>query len=893
MGGDVAVADAVAAAERAVALALASPRRAQELAAAVCRRDAAGPEARSLARRALGLASLHLGDLEAAERHLRRAVDLADAPALRRRGAEARMSLAWVLAYRGHTTAAFVEAERAARVLKGVEGARLEMQRALILQRLGRLDEALERYEVALVTFQEHGDEVWEARLRCNRGVLFAYRGDWAAAEADLRRAEELHQRSGQDLGAAQVRHNLGFVAALRGDVPGALAQYEAAEEELRRLATSPGVVLVDRAQLLLSVLLLEEARAAASAAVEACREEGNALDLAEARLVLAQAALSAGDAEVARDAADRAYRAMVGQGRQAWAALARYLVVRCDWMAHAPSPDLLAAARRAATDLEAAGWDVEAVDARLIAGRVALALGDRDGAAAELGAAARSRQRGPLAAQARAWHAEALRRLATGNRRGAEAALRAGTRAVRRAQALLGAIELRAGVAGHGGDLAATALSLAIEERRADRALAWAERWRAGSLLLPPARPPRDHELAAALSALRRATAAADQARLDGRDPGRLREEQARCEREVQRLTRRVAGDGARWDAAPPDASELREALGERALVELVELDGALHAVVVAHGRPVLRALGAVEAIRWELDALRFALRRLVRPGRSEASRQAAEQSIAAAGARLDELVLAPLRADVGDRPLVVVPTGTLHALPWAVLPSCRARPVTVAPSAAVWLRAERAHRAGTGTDGAHRQDGADGAVLLVAAPEPPHAAAEVADLAALYPDARVLSGPAATVPAVAAALDGAELAHVACHGRFRSGNPLFSALVLADGPLTVYDLEGLQRPPPLIVLSGCESGAAEVRPGDELMGLAAALLGQGARTLVCSAVPVPDAATRHLMVAFHRALRAGTAPAAALARAREELAGAEGPDAVAAAGFLCVGAG
>ena len=109
---------------------------------------------------------------------------------------------------------------------------------------------------------------------------------------------------------------------------------------------------------------------------------------------------------------------------------------------------------------------------------------------------------------------------------------------------------------------------------------------------------------------------------------------------------------------------------------------------------------------------------------------------------------------------------------------------------------------------------------------------------------------------------LTSSQTAHIACHGRFRADNPLFSSLQLADGPLNVYDLQRLDRAPDLLVLSACDSGLSAVRPGDELMGLAAALFPLGTAALVASIVPVPDEATHRLMLAFHAALAAGSAP-------------------------------
>ena len=118
----------------------------------------------------------------------------------------------------------------------------------------------------------------------------------------------------------------------------------------------------------------------------------------------------------------------------------------------------------------------------------------------------------------------------------------------------------------------------------------------------------------------------------------------------------------------------------------------------------------------------------------------------------------------------------------------------------------------------------------------------------------------------------------------RFRSDQPLFSALELADGPLYVHDLDRLRRGPRLLVLSACEAGLSGVRPGDELMGLTAALLGCGTATLIASVVPVPDDRTAAVMTALHSGLRAGLAPSAALAAAQAD----DGQQ----LGFVCFGA-
>jgi CHAT domain-containing protein len=63
-----------------------------------------------------------------------------------------------------------------------------------------------------------------------------------------------------------------------------------------------------------------------------------------------------------------------------------------------------------------------------------------------------------------------------------------------------------------------------------------------------------------------------------------------------------------------------------------------------------------------------------------------------------------------------------------------------------------------------------------------------------------------------------------------------MFSSLRLADGDLYVYDIERLGSAPDLVVLSACDSGFTETRPGEELMGLSSALLSMGTRSIIAS---------------------------------------------------------
>src|SRR5262249_15522821 len=145
------------------------------------------------------------------------------------------------------------------------------------------------------------------------------------------------------------------------------------------------------------------------------------------------------------------------------------------------------------------------------------------------------------------------------------------------------------------------------------------------------------------------------------------------------------------------------------------------------------------------ELEWLRVALDRLARHDTTPAHRAAALATAQAATTTLDQTLVTPLEPVLGDAPLVIVPTGVLHALPWGALPSLRGRSLVVAPSLSMWLGlAARAP--------VHRTKH-----TLVAGPRLRHAEAEIRDLATLLPGTIVLRGKEATAAATLAALDGA----------------------------------------------------------------------------------------------------------------------------------------
>lgn len=833
-------------------------------------------EAASVAERALGLASLHVRELPEATLHLRAAIGHAERGGFSELAAEARMSFAFALNRSGKPRRALVEIDAALDDLGSRGRAEGLAQRAAILQQLGRLNEALSDYRVALPALRREGDLVWVERVLLNRGVLHAFRHNYGAAARDLHEAERLCDDLGLALPAAFVQENLGLVSRRLGDVPRALRHLDAAEALYASLGVPSGSLLVERSEVLLSVGLFDEARVTAEQAVADFLRSGRLLSVPEARLLTARAALLTGEPAKAASETARAWREFARQDRAEWVALAYadLLLARAETQRSCVQVGRYV---RAAEAAEAAGWPATALDLRLLVGQ--RSLGGRQSAVAreQLERISASRRRGSATRRAKAWLATALLRQHADDRRGADTAARQGLAVLDDYRATMAATDLRAHVSRLGTDLAQVGLRNAIAAGSADQLLIWAERWRARHLLERPVVPPEDDEQSTMLAELRTVVAEQLEPGLSATHRKEREHRQVWLERAIRDRSRRETGSAGA--SSPPVAlGSLAEALGDAALVEFVEVDDSLYSVCLVDGRATMTPLGPQGRVRDLVRRLQFGLSRLIRPTTTRQSVAAAVELLRRTGQELGDVLLAPLSQQPGGRQLVIVPTGILQSMPWALLQPLRATSCAVSPSAALWLAAEgRPSRRGP--------------TAVVAGPGLPGAYQEALAVAGVY-GTKPLVGAAATVAHVSSALRTASLVHVAAHGLIRADNPLLSSLQLADGPLTVYELERLDSDLDTVVLAACESGRDVVLAGDETLGLSAAFLSRRTRNVVASVVPVPDAETGPLMVAFHRQLAAGASPAAALSAAQQSVDPENGAAVAAAAGFVCIGA-
>jgi hypothetical protein len=881
-----------------------SPDEAMALARTILAGDPAPYEA-SLARQAIGILLREWGDLDAGTRELRAALRLARAARSTDRQADVLAALGMALIYQGRSSQGLAAFDSSLSLVAGLEAGHVLVRRGIALHVLGRHSEALDDLRHAVRSLRSAGDTVWEARALTARALVHLASGAPGRANHDLSRAENLFASTSQELEIAYIWHNRGLVAFRSGDLPRALSCLGEAGRRYRLLNVSTPDLSIDRCALLLSAGLSGDAlREADDAVREFPGDGGQATKKAELLLTAAQAALAAAQPQAAAERAAAARRMFAAQGRPWWQAQAALLHLQARFAASSVAggpvaggpvaggpvtggpvtAGLLRQAEQAAVSLDQLG-SADAQQARLLAGRVALALGRRQDADQQFAAAARSRYRRASAlVRAHGWLAEALRADAAGNQRRLLSACRQGLAVLDEHLVTLGASELRAQATAQGAELAALAQRAALRSGRSRQLLAWSERWRASALAIPSARPVDDARLQADLTALRDVTSRLDRAAAHGDPMVILRREQLRLEAAVRERVLRSRGSGAGGERRF-DVAGLLGQLGDARLVQIVAIDGRLHLLVCGDGKVRHVADGRLDEAAREVDYARFSLRRLAHgrgagPGGRGAGPGDGVAALEASGRRLEAALLGPVSRSLGDGPVIMVPPGMLQAVPWALLPSLRDREVSVAPSARAWLQARRAvppaGRAGP---------------VLIRGPGLGAGGGELQALAAEYPGATVLSAGTATARRVLDALDGAPLAHIAAHGTFRADSPLFSSLRMDDGPLTVHDLEGLRRAPFRVVLSSCDSGMLAPAGANELLGLTSSLIPLGTAGIVASVVPVNDQATAGLMVDLHRQLRKGATLGQAL---REARAGVENDPVLAATAwsFIALGA-
>jgi len=253
----------------------------------------------------------------------------------------------------------------------------------------------------------------------------------------------------------------------------------------------------------------------------------------------------------------------------------------------------------------------------------------------------------------------------------------------------------------------------------------------------------------------------------------------------------------------------------------------------------------------------------------------------------RLYSLLVGPASESLKDaQRLIIIPDGSIHAVPFAALLDTGSGSflveryaLGVAPSLAVW---------GMMRDRAGEVRERPGHVLVVGVSrfprigpaslsDLPSARAEAQHVADLYPGAVLLLDEQASRGAVLAGIPGSRVVHLATHAVIIADRLAYSFLALGrtsgDGQeetLTGTDLARTDWRGVLVVyLSACQTGDGLLTPSEGPMSLAHLLLGVGVGSVVASRWKMNDRDSEEVARAFHEHLRAGMDILAALQQA------------------------
>lgn len=782
----------------------------------------------------------------------------------------------------------------------------VEASRGVLMARTGRLDASLAHLDAAVAALSGSGGSRHNlVRALLWRGLLHLSEARLEPATADCEAAAELGRAAGLDAAVVIATHNLGLVKYISGDLPGALQQMTRAEEAGPLVRS--GVRALDRAKVLLAAGLLAEAREVAELAERVFAGERSRVDLADALLVTAEVDLVDGAALAARAAARRAARTYAAAKHERGVLAARVMEIRADRQVRVGRRSASPGRARQDADradelagtLTAAGLREDARAVRLLQAQALLEAGDVDAADRAAAAAAALGARDPGAGRRRAPRVpliatelhtrvvEARLELVRGRRSAGLLHIRRGLDELAAYQARFGSQDLQSASAVHGLELTRLGLRTALQTESPAAILQWLERSRAASTRLAAVRPSVDGVLARELSTLRMAMYRARMAEQAGEPDPALEDEVDQLRRRVRSRSWLVGGSGAvnRPLSLAAVQRRLAQAGGHVSIVAPFRGGGRFHALVITARTARYLRLGPDFGLEPTLNRIIGDLNVLADHRVLAPLRRVAAASLQSGLNRVADYIARPVEPLVQDGPVIVAAAGAAAIVPWALLPGLSGRAISVSPSVTAAV-------AGMGRTAEEFRHG----VLAVAGPEVPHGVEEAQAVADVYAagspfDAsnRLLTGAEATGRAVLDAIPAGGLLHIAAHGHHESENPLFSGVLLADGLLYGYDVAPNPALPSQVVLSSCDVGRTDDRPGGEPLGLVAALLRSGVGTVVAGTSRISDRMAAAVMTAYHERLFKGEAPAIALAGAIKAAGEIEGDPAP----FTCFGAG
>ena len=139
---------------------------------------------------------------------------------------------------------------------------------------------------------------------------------------------------------------------------------------------------------------------------------------------------------------------------------------------------------------------------------------------------------------------------------------------------------------------------------------------------------------------------------------------------------------------------------------------------------------------------------------------------------------------------------------------------------------------------------------------------AREKEGIAGIISDGNWYTDEQATTAAFRKALEGSALLHISSHAFTKKGTLDAPHVELFDEPFYLFELNGLEHHPALVVLSACRTGDGRMVTGEGVQSLARAFTAGGANAVIAGWWNVNDEAAAQLMQGFYSALTSKSRP-------------------------------
>ncbi|MFN7997034.1 MAG: CHAT domain-containing protein [Bryobacteraceae bacterium] len=712
---------------------------------------------------------------------------------------------------------------------------------ALCQAGVGDFRQSLATYDRALALSRETGNPSDEADWHRGKGSVFLRTGKYDQALGEYRLAAQVYERAALQRELSELLQDMGELHVTLGDLGSADAEYRRALNIAQKIGNPRNVTssLIDLGDLEWRRQRFSQAAALYRDSISRAREAGNREQMAAGMVQLAMTEREQGHGDQARKNASDAIQIARANGLR----------------------PLQAQGLHALAEAERAGGDLLNALAHISTGEtIARSLQDPD--------------LDWRFGYARGQCLESLNR--------SQEAVRAYRDAVTLIESVRGTLleeRFRAGYLEDKYKVYVALVRLLLRLGRINEAFGFAERMRAHSLstLLvrgtPMAHSQQEQELRERIRRLQSQLEGENdkpQSVRNGLVTWQLSTELAAAERSYQQLyDDREAAHTGYMQVRSPDIDALQRHLtADSALVEYVVTPDRL-IIFVLTARALHGASAPVRAsdLAAKIELLRDLLARdgdWRRP--AESLRLALLDPVEGAG-WLDRV-----------KRLYIVPNGTLHYLPFGMLPRTNTNryliedyAISYLPAATTLLR--------SGTRSARD-------VFFAEAPARsrlPYAQEEARSIGALFPGRNhVLVGANATESSFKRQAGQYRIIHLATHGSFNKLNPLFSAMELEpdqseDGHLQVHEIMNLPLQANLVVLSACDTALAsgyfsDIPAGDDFLGLTQAFLHAGSHAVLATLWKVNDRSTLDFMRTFYRVL-ANTGKADALAEVQRTM--------------------